>query len=87
MRISMEPRVVATINGIRLYWCPAKSHQILEELCKEILYRTGRKTACRLCHGTARKAWAEPQAGWSMIIVCDWCNKSWEPKNPWNRWT
>ena len=61
----MEPKIVAEINGKKLYWCYAKDQQLLEELCKgKYFSRDGRKgRACRLCLGMKKgQHWEEPWA-------------------------
>jgi hypothetical protein len=70
--IIMEPKVVAILTGKKLYWCPSKRHQILEQLCKgKYFTKTGRgKHICRLCLGLSKgKHWPEP---WASLGGAKW---------------
>jgi hypothetical protein len=47
----MGPKVVAILTGgKKLFWCPIKDHQILEEVCKMKYFKRSSR-GCRLCLG------------------------------------
>jgi len=60
--IIMEPKVVVTFKGQKLYWCPARQMQMVEVVCKQKYFAKG-KRVCRLCLGMSKgKHWPEPWA-------------------------